>query len=48
MPWGSDGYNPLDHTLLDAHHGTIEDWREAISEIHRRGMYVILENTMAT
>jgi alpha-1,3-glucan synthase len=38
MPWGSDGYSPLDLTLLDAHHGVIADWREAIAEIHRRGM----------
>jgi alpha-1,3-glucan synthase len=48
MPWASDGYSPLDLTLLDAHHGMIEDWRAAISEIHARGMYVILDNTMAT
>jgi len=48
MPWGSDGYSPLDLTLLDPHHGTISAWRDAISEIHRRDMYVVLDNTFAT
>jgi hypothetical protein len=35
-------------TLLDSHFGTIDEWRYAIDEIHKRGMYVILENTMST
>ena len=48
MPWGSDGYSPLDLTLLDRHFGDINQWREAIAEIHSRGMYVILDNTFAT
>ncbi|KAL9609251.1 MAG: hypothetical protein Q9167_005970 [Letrouitia subvulpina] len=48
MPWSGDGYGPLDFTLLDRHHGAIQDWRELITEIHRRDMYVILDNTMAT
>lgn len=48
MPWGADGYSPLDLTLLDRHHGDIEDWRNVISDIHRRGMYIIFDNTMAT
>jgi len=47
-PWSSDGYSPLDLTLLDRHFGNIDDWRAMISEIHRRGMYIILDNTMAT
>lgn len=34
--------------MLDSHFGTIAAWREAIDEIHRRGMYVVLENTMST
>ena len=42
------GYSPIDLTLLDHHFGTIEDWRGAITEIHRRGMYVLMDNTMAT
>ncbi|RDW75231.1 glycosyltransferase family 5 protein [Coleophoma cylindrospora] len=46
--WASDGYSPLDLTLLDPHHGTIAEWQAAITEIHSRGMYVILDNTMAT
>jgi alpha-1,3-glucan synthase len=48
MPWASDGFGPLDFTLLDHHHGRIEDWRALITELHRRGMYVLLDNTMAT
>ncbi|KAJ9408695.1 putative alpha-1,3-glucan synthase [Paecilomyces variotii] len=48
MPWGSDGFSPLDLTLLDRHFGNIDDWREMISEAHRRGIYIILENTMST
>lgn len=30
------------------HHGTISEWRELITEMHRRGMYVVLENTIGT
>lgn len=48
MPWSGDGYGPLDFTLLDKHHGNIDDWRNLITAIHDRGMYVILDNTMAT
>lgn len=48
QPWGADSYSPLDLTVLDKHFGTIEQWRVAIDEIHRRGMYVLLDNTMAT
>ena len=46
--WGSDGYSPLDLTLLDRHFGDIETWRAAITEVHRRGMYVLMDNTFAT
>lgn len=48
MPWGGDGYGALDFTLLDAHHGDIQDWRDLVAMIHSRGMYIILDNTMAT
>uniref|UniRef100_A0A093V713 alpha-1,3-glucan synthase n=1 Tax=Talaromyces marneffei PM1 TaxID=1077442 RepID=A0A093V713_TALMA len=47
-PWAADGYSPLDLTLLDRHLGSIDDWRSMIEEAHRRGMYVVMENTMAT
>ena len=47
-PWGGDGYSPLDLTLLDAHLGTIKQWRALINDIHSRGIYVIVDNTMAT
>lgn len=48
MPWTSDGYGVVDTTLLDAHFGTIQTWRDAITEIHKRGMYVLFDNTIAT
>ncbi|KAL4979952.1 hypothetical protein BDW66DRAFT_147863 [Aspergillus desertorum] len=48
QPWGADGYSILDTTLLDQHFGTIQTWRNAISEIHKRGMYVLFDNTIAT
>ncbi|GLA32170.1 hypothetical protein AnigIFM63326_011309 [Aspergillus niger] len=48
LPWGYDGYSPVDTTLLDKHHGTLSDWRRTIKEIHDRDMYVIMDNTLAT
>ncbi|KAJ5682035.1 uncharacterized protein N7477_001975 [Penicillium maclennaniae] len=48
QPWGFDGYSALDTTLLDQHYGTIQIWRDAITEIHKRGMYVVFDNTIAT
>ncbi|KAK4155658.1 family 5 putative glycoside hydrolase family 13/Glycosyltransferase [Chaetomidium leptoderma] len=48
QPWSADSFSPLDLTLLDPHFGNIAEWRNAIDEIHRRGMYVVLENTMST
>jgi alpha-1,3-glucan synthase len=47
-PWASDSYSPLDLTVIDQHFGTIQAWRDAIDEIHRRDMYVLMDNTMAT
>jgi alpha-1,3-glucan synthase len=48
MPWEADQYSPFDHTILDHHLGTIQQFREAIQAIHDKGMYVIFDNTMAT
>ncbi|KAK3693388.1 alpha amylase [Podospora appendiculata] len=48
QPWGSDSYSPLDMTLLDFHFGSVKQWQAAIDEIHKRGMYIIMEHTMAT
>jgi alpha-1,3-glucan synthase len=48
QPWTADSYSPLDFTILDHHFGTINDWRNVVNEIHRRGMYIILDNTFAT
>ncbi|CAI7667583.1 unnamed protein product [Penicillium viridicatum] len=48
LPWAYDGYSPVDTTLLDMHYGTLEDWRRTIDEIHKRNMYVLMDNTLAT
>lgn len=34
--------------MLDKHFGTIELWQKVIDAIHARGMWVVLDNTMAT
>jgi len=39
---------PLDLTLLDRHFGDINEWRAAVDEIHKRNMYLVLDNTMST
>lgn len=38
QPYAADSYSPLDLTLLDQHFGNITAWRQAIDEIHKRGM----------
>ncbi|KUI52906.1 Cell wall alpha-1,3-glucan synthase mok13 [Cytospora mali] len=48
QPWGADAYSPLDLTLLDRHSGDLKMWQNTMDEIHARGMWVILDNTMAT
>jgi alpha-1,3-glucan synthase len=48
LPWMADSYSPLDLTILDHHFGTLSEWRRAIDEIHRRGMYIILDHTFNT
>jgi len=40
-PWGSDGYSPLDLTLLDLHYAKIEKYREMVTEIHKRGSKIL-------
>lgn len=47
-PWGADAFSPLDLTLLDPHLGTIKQWQDLIEDMHNRGMYIIVDNTMAT
>jgi len=43
QPWGADAYSPLDFTLLDPHFGSIDVWRNMITEVHNRGSkYFIL------
>jgi alpha-1,3-glucan synthase len=35
-------------TLLDKHYGTLKVWQQAIDAIHEKGMWVVMDNTMAT
>lgn len=48
MPWQPDGYSAIDFTLLDPHFGTLQDWVDLIDEMHRRGMYIIMDFTVGT
>ncbi|EEB07932.1 alpha-1,3-glucan synthase Mok12 [Schizosaccharomyces japonicus yFS275] len=48
LPWAPDGYSPLDFTLLDKHTGTIQDWQDAITKLHERGFYLIIDLTVST
>ena len=48
LPWVYDSYSPVDLTLLDPHHGTLQTWHSVVDEIHARGMYIILDNTFGT
>ncbi|KAG6914135.1 hypothetical protein DXG01_002246 [Tephrocybe rancida] len=48
MIWQADSYSPLDFTVLDPHLGTISEWRDAISQIHARGMYIMVDFTVGT
>ena len=34
--------------MLDAHGATLQGWRDAISEMHRRGMYIMFDLTVGT
>ncbi|KAJ5683634.1 hypothetical protein N7462_006799 [Penicillium macrosclerotiorum] len=48
FPWKSDGYSPLDLSLLDPHLGNIQQWRSLVEDIHQRGMYVMVDITFGT
>ncbi|PCH38049.1 glycosyltransferase family 5 protein [Wolfiporia cocos MD-104 SS10] len=48
MIWEADSYSPLDFSVLDPHYGNIQDWQNAIDEIHSRGMYIMLDFTVGT
>jgi alpha-1,3-glucan synthase len=41
-------FQPIDLTFLDMHYGTVQEWQQAIDEIHARGMWVVVDNTMGT
>ncbi|GAB7364057.1 hypothetical protein MBLNU230_g4612t1 [Neophaeotheca triangularis] len=47
-PWEYHAFHPHDHTILDHHFGDLQEWRNVIQRCHDLGMYVVLENTMAT
>ena len=42
------GYSAIDFTLLDPHFGKIQQWIDLIDEMHRRGMYIIMDFTVGT
>lgn len=41
-PWEFDGYSPHDLTLPDRNFGTIDASRVMVTDMHNRGMYVLL------
>lgn len=47
-PWDYHSYNALDFTILDPHLGSVAEWRAAIQAAHDRGIYVLLDLTIAT
>jgi glycosidase len=42
------GYSPLDFTTLDPHWGKRDEWRSLIDAVHARGMYYVVDFTVAT
>ena len=42
------GYSPLDFTTLDPHWGRRDEWRSMIDAVHARGMYYVVDFTVAT
>ena len=36
MPWQYDQYSALDFSILEPHFGTIDDWRNLVTELHKR------------
>ncbi|EPT06178.1 hypothetical protein FOMPIDRAFT_68356 [Fomitopsis schrenkii] len=48
MIWEADSYSPLDFSVVDPHFGNIATWQNAIDEIHKRNMYIILDFTVGT
>ena len=47
-PWEMDSFSPYDLTILDHHFGNVTQVRDAISKIHEKGIWVVMENTFAT
>ena len=48
MPWQADSYSPIDFSVVDPHWGTLQDWQDFISQVHQRGMYLMLDFTVGT
>lgn len=42
------GYSALDFTTLDPHWGQRDEWRSMIDAVHNRGMYYVVDFTIAT
>jgi alpha-1,3-glucan synthase len=48
LPWDFHYYNPIDFTLIDAHLGTLEDWRNFTDIAHSKGFYIVIDLTVST
>ena len=42
------GYSPLDLSTLDPHWGHRDEWRTMMDAVHARGMYYVVDFTVAT
>ena len=48
LPWDSHYYNPYDFSLVDAHLGTVAQYRAFIEAAHKLGIYVVVDLTITT
>lgn len=44
--YGYHGYYPLDYTMMDKNMGTVEEFRNFVTECHKRGIRVVMDVVM--
>ena len=44
--YGYHGYYPLDYTMMDKNMGTVEEFRDFVTECHKRGIRVVMDVVM--
>ena len=44
--YGYHGYYPLDYTMIDKNMGTVEEFRNFVTECHKRGIRVVMDVVM--